>query len=57
MSDSTDYLGGNDGAFTANSVNAASANTITITFQYKLVNTNAASDFVIAYATNSNPNL
>ncbi|MCW3984671.1 MAG: hypothetical protein NWE96_11890 [Candidatus Bathyarchaeota archaeon] len=49
--------GTNDGPFTCNSLNATSANTITITFQYKLENTDAISDFVLAYANVSNPNL
>ena len=57
MSDSTNYLGGNDGPFTANSLDTSSANTITITFQYKLQNTNNQNDFRIAYSTATNPNL
>lgn len=66
MSDSNDFYyddngnwhaGTNDGAFTANSLNIASANTVTITFQYKLVNTNDTTDFRIGYSTVTNPNL
>jgi hypothetical protein len=65
MSDSNNYYyddngnlqyGSNDGAFTANYIDTTQANSITITFQYKLVNTNSATDFVIAYSTDSSPN-
>ncbi len=65
MSDSNNYYydddgnwhsGTNDGAFTANSLNIASSNTVTISFQYKLVNTNSASDFLIGYSTLTEPN-
>jgi FlaG/FlaF family flagellin (archaellin) len=66
MSDSYNYYydengnyhsGTNDGPFTCNSLNTVSANTITISFMYKLVNTDSQSDFAIAYSTDSNPNL
>jgi hypothetical protein len=66
MSDSYNYYyddngqihsGTNDGPFTCNSLNTASVNTITISFMYKLVNTETPSDFAIAYSTDPNPNL
>lgn len=52
----SDPYGINSGAFTANSLNTESANTITITFQYKVAYTET-NDFQIFYSVVTNPNL
>ena len=47
----------NDGPFTCSSLDTSVGNTITITFMYKVLNTNSASDLRIAWSNAANPNL
>ena len=46
-----------DGAFTSNQISTTSGKTLRITFMYKVLNTNNANDFVIAYSYTNNPDL
>ncbi len=46
----SDSLTGDSGPFTSNSMNTQGATTIRITFMYKVLNTNAATDLKIEYA-------
>lgn len=43
-SDSTNYLGGNDGPFTSDVSDTSLGNTMTVTFTYKVQNTDNAND-------------
>ena len=45
------------GAFTSNQINTASGKTLRISFMYKVLNTDHASDLVIAYSYANNPDL
>jgi hypothetical protein len=56
-SDSTNYLGGNDGPFTCSVLDTSIGNTITVTFNYKVQNTDNANDLKIAWSNAANPNL
>lgn len=56
-SDSTNFLGGNDGPFTADVIDTSIGNTITITFTYKVQDTDNANDLRIAWSNAANPNL
>jgi flagellin-like protein len=53
----SDPVGNNNGPFTSDEMNTLSAGTIHITFQYKVLNTDAASDLRMAYSYHQNPNL
>ena len=48
---------GTAGAFTSNQIETASGKTLRISFMYKVLNTNNANDFVIAYSFANNPDL
>jgi flagellin-like protein len=56
-SDSTNYLGGNDGPFTCSVLDTSVGNTITIKFMYKVLNTDSANDLRLAWTNVANPNL
>ena len=56
-SDSTNYLGGNDGPFTSDVSDTSSGNTMTVTFTYKVQNTDNANDLKILWSNAANPNL
>jgi hypothetical protein len=56
-SDSTNYLGGNDGPFTSDQIDTSSGNTMTVTFVYRVLNTDNAADLRIAWSNAANPNL
>lgn len=47
----------NDGPFTSSEIDTSVGNTITITFRYRVQNTNAATDLQIAYSTQAYPDL
>ena len=56
-SDSTNYLGGNDGPFTSDVIDTSLGNTMTVTFVYRVQNTDNAADLRIAWSNVANPNL
>jgi flagellin-like protein len=55
-SDSTSYLGGNDGPFTSDAIDTSLGNTMTVTFVYKVQNTDNAADLRLAWSNAANPN-
>ncbi|MGD6807724.1 MAG: PKD domain-containing protein, partial [Candidatus Bathyarchaeia archaeon] len=55
MSNTAQYLG--DGAFSSDILDTTNAQTVTVTFQYRLVDTDSQDQFRLAYSTDANPNL